>query len=91
VIANEQVVCPVALCIAAKTKAQVQMSEYPYSLDKAALKFILQDRKISQNVSVKFAVFLLNFLSNNCRFWIPLMPMSDEFHHFMHAYPGTFA
>jgi hypothetical protein len=91
VIANEQVICPVALCIAAKTKAQDQMSEYPYSLDKAALKFILQDRKISQNVSVKFAGYLSNFWSNNCRSWTLLMPMSVEFHHFLHAFPAKFA
>ncbi|WP_244106171.1 hypothetical protein [Paraburkholderia phenazinium] len=33
-------------------------------LDKAALKFALQDRKISQNVSVKSALFLIDFFGN---------------------------
>ncbi|QDQ83988.1 hypothetical protein FNZ07_22895 [Paraburkholderia megapolitana] len=41
----------------------VRMSEYPCTgLDKAALKFALQGRKISQNVSVILALFLSNFV-----------------------------
>jgi hypothetical protein len=39
------------------------MSEYPCTgIDKAVLKFGLQDSKISQNVSVKFSAFFPNFV-----------------------------
>src|ERR1700751_6206700 len=39
------------------------MSEYPCTgIDKAILKFALQDRKISQIVSVKVPAFFLNFV-----------------------------
>jgi hypothetical protein len=39
------------------------MSEYPCTgIDKAILKFVLQDRKISQIVSVKISVFFLSFV-----------------------------
>jgi hypothetical protein len=39
------------------------MSEYPCSgIDKAILKFPLQDRKISQIVSVIVSAFFLNFI-----------------------------
>jgi hypothetical protein len=38
------------------------MSEYPCTgIDKAILKFALQDRKISQIVSVKFSIFFRHF------------------------------
>jgi hypothetical protein len=36
-------------------------------LDKAVLKIALQDRKISQNVSVKSAWFFFDFFGNCCR------------------------
>ncbi|WP_144153550.1 hypothetical protein [Paraburkholderia sp. BCC1885] len=42
------------------------MSEYPYSLDKAVLKFAPQDRKISQIVSVIFADFFCDFFGKCC-------------------------
>jgi hypothetical protein len=37
-------------------------------LDKAALKIALQDRKKSQNVSVRSAIFFQDFLGNYCQF-----------------------
>jgi hypothetical protein len=40
------------------------MGDYPYRLDKAALKFAPQDRKISQIVSVIITVFHSNFSGN---------------------------
>jgi hypothetical protein len=47
------------------------MSEYPCTgIDKAILKFELQDRKISQNVSVNISAFFLSF----ARQLLPLCP-----------------
>ncbi|WP_341312177.1 hypothetical protein WN982_11710 [Paraburkholderia sp. IMGN_8] len=46
------------------------MSEYPCTgIDKAVLKFELQDSKKSQNVSVKISIFFRNFFGNCYRFW----------------------
>jgi hypothetical protein len=44
-------------------KIHVGMSEYPCTgIDKAILKFVLQDRKISQIVSVKVSIFFRSFV-----------------------------
>jgi hypothetical protein len=51
-----------------KRERRVEMSEYPRTgIDKALLKFALQDRKISQIVSVKVSAFFPTF----CRQLLP--------------------
>ncbi|MFM0071277.1 hypothetical protein PQQ86_08895 [Paraburkholderia sediminicola] len=63
-------------------KTGVEMSEYPCTgIDKAVLKFGLQDCKISQNVSVKFSVFFRNFV----RQLLPKWRLRDLFRAFMEA------
>ncbi|WP_147408600.1 hypothetical protein [Paraburkholderia fungorum] len=56
------------------------MSEYPCTgIDKAILKFGLQDSKISQNVSVKFPAFFLTFVRQllpNLRFTVAFFAFS---------------
>jgi hypothetical protein len=52
------------------------MSEYPCTgIDKAILKFALQDRKISQIVSVNISTFFRNF----ARQLLPFFYLTDAF------------
>jgi hypothetical protein len=52
------------------------MSEYPCTgIDKAILKFALQDRKISQIVSVNISTFFRNF----ARQLLPFFYLADAF------------
>ncbi|WP_162831522.1 hypothetical protein [Paraburkholderia caffeinilytica] len=61
------------------------MSEYPCTgIDKAILKFGLQDSKISQNVSVKVSVFFLNFV----RQLLPNRRLAISFSAFLEAESG---
>jgi hypothetical protein len=60
------------------------MSEYPYRLDKAVLKIALQDRKISQNVSVKLTRFSCHFFGKCCRndrFLSRAKPLQQRYRH----------
>jgi hypothetical protein len=58
------------------------MSEYPCTgIDKAVLKFGLQDSKISQNVSVIFSIFFRNF----ARQLLPISRLRGRFLAFLEA------
>ncbi|WP_175052324.1 hypothetical protein [Paraburkholderia sediminicola] len=58
------------------------MSEYPCTgIDKAVLKFGLQDSKISQNVSVIFSIFFWNFV----RQLLPNLRLRGRFRAFLEA------